>query len=133
MTEAYIQRIIAHHTTAREAGVVFARTCPKLAVYTHLVFLASKQVPSATVADLIAETRQTYSGPLEVGEDLMLCVPRTPSRMHAREPAALISRSGAKFLWQRPSLFVPPILLGKPLPTMRRYEPGAVRSSLASG
>jgi ribonuclease Z len=71
MTEAYIQRIMAHHTTAREAGIVFARTGPKLAVYTHLVFLASKQVPSATVADLIADTRQTYSGPLEVGEDLM--------------------------------------------------------------
>ena len=71
MTEAYIQRIMAHHTTAREAGVVFARTGPKLAVYTHLVFLASKQVPSATIDDLIAETRQTYTGPLEVGEDLM--------------------------------------------------------------
>ena len=28
MTEAYIQRIMAHHTTAREAGVVFARTGP---------------------------------------------------------------------------------------------------------
>jgi hypothetical protein len=64
-------RIMAHHTTAREAGMVFARTRPKLAAYTHLVFLASRQVPSATVADLIAETRQTYSGPLEVGEDLM--------------------------------------------------------------
>jgi ribonuclease Z len=71
MTEAYIERIMAHHTTAREAGIVFARTRPKLAVYTHLVFLASKEVPPATVADLVAETRQTYSGPLQVGEDLM--------------------------------------------------------------
>ena len=61
-TEAYIERIMAHHTTAREAGTVFARTRPKLAVYTHLVFLASKEVPPATVADLVAETRQTYSG-----------------------------------------------------------------------
>src|SRR5262245_31606970 len=71
MTEAYIQRIMAHHTTAREVGIVFARARPKLAVCTHLVFLASKQVPSATVSDLIAEIRQTYHGPLEVGEDLM--------------------------------------------------------------
>jgi ribonuclease Z len=71
MTEAYIQRIMAHHTTAREAGIVFARARPKLAVYTHLVFLASKEVPPATVADLVGETRQTYSGSLEVGEDLM--------------------------------------------------------------
>ena len=69
--EAYIQRIMAHHTTAREAGMVFARTRPKLAAYTHLVFLASKQALPATVADLVAETRQTYGGPLEVGEDLM--------------------------------------------------------------
>jgi ribonuclease Z len=51
--------------------MIFARTHPKLAAYTHLVFLASKQVPPATLGDLIAETRQTYSGPLQVGEDLM--------------------------------------------------------------
>jgi ribonuclease Z len=35
------------------------------------VFLASQRVPPATVDDLIAETRQTYAGPLVVGEDLM--------------------------------------------------------------
>jgi transposase len=39
------------------------------------------------------------------------------------------SRSGAKRL----SLIVPPILSGKPLPTMKRHDPGAVRSSPASG
>jgi ribonuclease Z len=71
LTEAYIQRIMAHHTTAREAGTVFARTRPKLAAYTHLVFLASKQVPPSTLDDLLAETRQTYDGPLEIGEDLI--------------------------------------------------------------
>ena len=71
MSEAYIQRIVAHHTTPREAGMVFAQTKPKLAAYTHLVMLASDKVPPPTVDDLIAETRQTYDGPLEVGEDLM--------------------------------------------------------------
>jgi ribonuclease Z len=71
MQEAYIQRIIAHHTTPREAGEVFAQTKPKLAAYTHLVFLASKDIPPVTVDDLVAETRTTYGGPLEVGEDLM--------------------------------------------------------------
>jgi ribonuclease Z len=71
LPEPYIQRIMAHHTTAPEAGIVFSRTRPKLAAYTHIVFLASKTVPPATVADLIAETRTTYGGPLEVGEDLM--------------------------------------------------------------
>ena len=71
MSEARIQRIMAHHTTAREAGLVFSRTGPKLAAYTHLVFLASDQIPAASVADLIAQTRQTYTGPLAIGEDLM--------------------------------------------------------------
>ena len=71
MAESYIKRIMAHHTTAREAGMVFARTEPKLAAYTHLVFLASKDVSPATISDLIAETRKSYDGPLEVGEDLM--------------------------------------------------------------
>jgi ribonuclease Z len=71
LKQAYIQPIMAHHTTAQEAGRVFSLTQPKLAAYTHLVFLASEDVEAATVEDLIAETRKTYNGPLEVGEDLM--------------------------------------------------------------
>ena len=67
----HIQRIMAHHTTAREAGSIFERAQPKLAAFTHIVFLASDQIPPATVDELIEETRQTYAGPLEVGEDLM--------------------------------------------------------------
>lgn len=66
-----IQRIINHHTTPREAGVVFAKTKPKLAAYTHLVMLASQAVPALSVRDIIAQTRETYAGPLEVGEDMM--------------------------------------------------------------
>ncbi|MDP1583546.1 MAG: MBL fold metallo-hydrolase [Bradyrhizobium sp.] len=69
--EPFIQRIMAHHTTAREAGTVFAQTRPGLGAYTHIVFLASEKVPRATVDELIAETRLTYDGPLVVGEDLM--------------------------------------------------------------
>jgi len=61
--EPFIQRIMAHHTTAREAGTIFERARPRLAAYTHLVFLASERVSPATVDDLIAETRQTYNGP----------------------------------------------------------------------
>jgi ribonuclease Z len=71
LSEAHIGRIMAHHTTAREAGMVFEQTKPKLAAYTHLVFLTSPRVPRASIAELVAETRQTYRGPLEVGEDLM--------------------------------------------------------------
>jgi ribonuclease Z len=69
-SEPFIRRIMAHHTTAQEAGRIFARTRPRLAAYTHLVFLASGRIPPATVDQLIAETRVTYAGPLEVGEDL---------------------------------------------------------------
>jgi ribonuclease Z len=71
LSEAHIGRIMAHHTTAREAGMVFEHTRPKLAAYTHLVFLTSPRVPRASIAELVAQTRQTYRGPLEVGEDLM--------------------------------------------------------------
>ena len=65
------QRIMAHHTTAKEAGMVFSRAKPKLAAYTHIVMLGNAQVSEPTLNDLVAETRQTYNGPLEVGEDLM--------------------------------------------------------------
>ena len=71
MKEAYIQRIVAHHTVPRDCGRVFAQTRPKLAAYTHLVMLASDTIPAPTVEDLVAETRTTYDGPLAVGEDLM--------------------------------------------------------------
>jgi ribonuclease Z len=71
MKEAYIQRIVAHHTTPREAGLVFAEARPKLAVYTHIVQLASDTISPPSVEESIAETRKTYDGPLEVGEDLM--------------------------------------------------------------
>jgi ribonuclease Z len=65
------QRIVAHHTTPRETGVVFTRAHPKLAVYTHLSRLGNATIPEPTVADIVTEARQTYQGPLVVGEDLM--------------------------------------------------------------
>jgi len=66
-----VQRIIAHHTTPREAGLVFSRAKPKMAAYTHIVLLSSEKFPEPTLDEVVAETRQTYSGPLVVGEDLM--------------------------------------------------------------
>jgi ribonuclease Z len=66
-----IQRIIAHHTTPKEAGMVFAKAKPKLAAYTHLVLLGNEKVAPPSLDDIVAETRQTYSGPLVVGADLM--------------------------------------------------------------
>jgi len=71
MKEAYIQRIMAHHTTPYDCGRVFAQARPKLAAYTHVVRLASKGIAPPSIEDMIAETRLTYDGPLIMGEDLM--------------------------------------------------------------
>lgn len=59
-------RIVAHHTTPEQAGLVFARTKPRLAVYSHVC------LPDATEQDLVPPTRRHYAGPLEIGEDLMV-------------------------------------------------------------
>ena len=58
-----VQKIIAHHTTPEQAGKVFSQVKPKLSVYSHIV--------PGDASNLIPLTRKTYSGPLEVGEDLM--------------------------------------------------------------
>jgi ribonuclease Z len=68
---AAMRRIIAHHTSPVEAGEVFARVNPRLAVYSHIVLLSDPTVAEITIQELIALTRKTYGGPLEVGEDLM--------------------------------------------------------------
>lgn len=60
------QKVIDHHTTPEQAGTVFSRVKPKLAVYSHVV--------PFDAPELVAHTRKTYSGPLEVGEDLMSIV-----------------------------------------------------------
>lgn len=66
-----VRKIIAHHTTPEEAGRVFDRVKPRLAVYSHIALPSTPAIPEPTVQDLIALTRKTYGGPLEVGEDLM--------------------------------------------------------------
>ncbi len=66
-----IQRIMAHHTDPQEAGRVFSQAKPKLAVYSHLVLLATNVTPPISDDDIVVETRKAYDGPLEVGEDLM--------------------------------------------------------------
>jgi hypothetical protein len=71
MQEAYVQRIIGHHTTPDDCGRVFAQTRPKLAAFTHIVQLASRIVPPPSIEDIMAQTRATYDGPLVMGEDLM--------------------------------------------------------------
>jgi ribonuclease Z len=72
--------ITAHHTSPERGGEVFARVKPKLAVYSHI------GRPSATEEDVIAPTRMTYSGPLELGEDLMVI--EVGDTVTVRRPAA---------------------------------------------
>jgi ribonuclease Z len=61
-----LKRIGANHTTPDQAGEVFARVRPKLAVYNHLLLFGS-----AMPEDLLPATRKKYDGPLIVGSDLM--------------------------------------------------------------
>ncbi len=70
--------IIAHHTTPEQAGEIFSKVKPRLAVYSHIV------LPSATEQDLIPPTRKMYSGALELGEDLMVI--EVGEKMEVRRP-----------------------------------------------
>jgi|SRR5450432_449756 len=57
---------IAHHTSPVQAAMVFNEVRPKLAVYSHFAnpFRLNEQV-------LIKQTKENYSGPFLLGEDLM--------------------------------------------------------------
>jgi ribonuclease Z len=60
-----IARALSVHISPEEAGTVFARVRPKLAVYSHIVTFGVSE------SELVARTRKTYAGPLVVGADLM--------------------------------------------------------------
>jgi ribonuclease Z len=66
-----VRYIMGHHISAEEAGEMFARLQPKLAAYTHLVFLGAPGYPVPKIEDLERKTREKYSGPLALGTDLM--------------------------------------------------------------
>ena len=62
---AAVERIIAHHTTPEEAGKLFARVKPRLAVFSHIV-------PSVAVeSDVMPEARKYYDGRMIFGADRM--------------------------------------------------------------
>jgi len=63
---AQVVHLVREGQRKLDMAEVFSRTKPKLAVYSHIV------LPTATEQDLIPPTRKTYSGPLELGEDLMV-------------------------------------------------------------
>ena len=79
MSEERFQAIKGHHTTAEQAGTIFSQVKPKLAVYSHIV-------PGDT-PNLVPLTRKTYSGPLEVGEDLMVIEIGKTVALHRAETA----------------------------------------------
>lgn len=60
-TREQIENVIAHHTTPQEAGEVFRRVGPRLAVYSH----------AGNSENLITRTRERYTGALESGIDKM--------------------------------------------------------------
>lgn len=60
-----LKPIAEHHTSPEQAGTVFLRAKPRLAVYSHYALI------EATVEEVVARTRRTYPGALEAGEDLM--------------------------------------------------------------
>ena len=66
-----LQPILAHHTSPEQAGSVFARAKPKLAVYSHIARFGDAKTPPPSDADIVQQTRRTYLGPLVVGVDLM--------------------------------------------------------------
>ena len=69
-----MQLILAHHTKPEEAGTVFSRVKPKLAVYYHFALQGNAKYPAPTEEDVVVATRKTYSGPLLIGEDLMVLI-----------------------------------------------------------
>jgi ribonuclease Z len=71
MHDVHFERIMSHHTIPRMAGTVFARAKPRLAVYTHFILRSTPEMGAPTLDDVVAQTRETYSGPIELGEDLM--------------------------------------------------------------
>src|SRR4030095_7572176 len=72
-------RIVGIHTTPEQPGQVFARTKPRLAVYSHIC------PPIAIPGEILQPTRKAYEGPLELGEDLMVI--EVGEKIEVRRPA----------------------------------------------
>jgi ribonuclease Z len=60
-----LKPVAEHHTSPEQAGEVFSRVKPGLAVFSHIVALG------VTPAEIARRARSAYQGQLEVGDDLM--------------------------------------------------------------
>jgi len=70
LNEPYVQAILNHHTTPEEAGIVFTRTKPRLAVFSHIVELMDEKNPQPDGNEIGRRTRTNRAGNLVVGTDL---------------------------------------------------------------
>jgi ribonuclease Z len=68
------RQTVSIHTSPEDAGRIFERLKPKLAVYTHVSLVGGPAGRQILAADLIPRTRSTYDGRVEVGEDLMTII-----------------------------------------------------------
>ncbi|MDB5200979.1 MAG: Ribonuclease [Ferruginibacter sp.] len=59
--------VLAHHTTPEQACKVFNAVKPTLAVYSHIVRLYE-----CNTDEIVKRTKENYSGPFALGEDLMM-------------------------------------------------------------
>ena len=66
-----LNRILTAHTSPEQAGTVFARVNPKLAVFTHVSLVAAPERRQALLETVIPRTRSVYAGRVVIGEDLM--------------------------------------------------------------
>ena len=63
-TRRQLKSIAEHHTDPTEAGMIFEKVKPKLAIFSHYT--------GGVTATAIPLVRQNYSGALEFGEDGMI-------------------------------------------------------------
>ena len=66
MTAHHRQAVIEHHTTPQQAGEIFNKINPKLAVYSHVI----GPPISGYEAEILDGTAETYSGAVAIGYDL---------------------------------------------------------------
>ncbi len=66
------------------AAEVFRRVNPRLAVYSHILLIGD-----VTADDVVGRTRLTYSGPLEMGEDLTVLDVGRDVKVRRRLPDAV--------------------------------------------
>jgi ribonuclease Z len=72
--------IIEYHTTPEQAGEIFSLVKPRMAIFSHII------QPIANEQDIIPPTRKTYTGAVELGEDLMVI--EVGEKIEIRKPSA---------------------------------------------